>query len=352
VVAVDVPSGVEGDTGAVRGPAVVADATVTFGAPKVGDVLFPGAAHAGVLDVADIGFPPDLVRGEMQLVGAEDAAAWWPSRAVDAHKRSSGVVLVVAGSRGMPGAARLVVSGAARAGAGLVTVAAPESALAAIQAGLAEATAVHLLSTPAGGIAEDAWPGVEALLGRVDAVAVGPGLTTEDEPSAFVRRLVSASPVPVVLDADGLNAYRGRGGDLAAHEAPLILTPHAGELARLLGVDEIDEDRPGFTRKLASDVGAVVLLKGPATLIASPSEMWVSATGTSALATGGTGDVLTGMIGALAARGVEGVHAAACGAFVHGMAGRLAAGPGGEGAIASEVAAAIPAAVAALRGLA
>jgi NAD(P)H-hydrate epimerase len=352
VLAVDVPSGVEGDTGAVRGPAVVADATVTFGAPKVGDVLFPGAAHAGVLDVADIGFPPDLVRGEMQLVEAEDAAAWWPSRAVDAHKRSSGVVLVVAGSRGMPGAARLVASGAARAGAGLVTVAAPESALAAIQAGLAEATAVPLLSTPAGGIAEDAWPGVEALLGRVDAVAVGPGLTTEDEPSAFVRRLVSASPVPVVLDADGLNAYRGRGGDLAAHEAPLILTPHAGELARLLGVDEIDEDRPGLTRKLASDVGAVVLLKGPATLIASPSEMWVSATGTSALATGGTGDVLTGMIGALAARGVEGVRAAACGAFVHGMAGRLAAGPGGEGAIASEVAAAIPAAVAALRGLA
>lgn len=354
VVAVDVPSGVEGDTGAVRGPAVAADVTVTFGAPKVGIVLFPGAAHAGVVDVADIGFPPDLVRGEIQLVEAGDAAEWWPSRTAAAHKRSTGVVLVVGGSEGMPGAARLVATGALRAGAGLVTVAAPRPILPVVQSGLAEATSIPLPSTEEGTVAEAAWDDVASAVERVDAVALGPGLTTNPETMAFVRRLVSASPAPVVLDADGLNAYAGAAGDLGEHGAPLVTTPHAGELARLLSIpmDELEDDRPGVTRKLAADADAVVLLKGPATLLASRRELWVSATGTSALATGGTGDVLTGMVAALLARGVQPLRAAACAAFVHGVAGRAAARGASEGVVASEVAAAIPIALREVRGAA
>jgi hydroxyethylthiazole kinase-like uncharacterized protein yjeF len=350
IVAVDIPSGVEGDTGAVRGPAVSADLTVTFGAPKVGDVLFPGAAHAGVLEVADIGFPPDLVRGEARLIERADVAPLLTPRGPETHKRASGVVLVVAGSRRMTGAPRLVAEGAYRMGAGLVTVAVPEGILPVVQAGIPEATFLPLPEGPGGTIAE-AGADLEDL-DRFDAVALGPGLSTEGEAPAFVRRLVRDSPVPVVVDADAINAFGGRAADLARRATDAVLTPHAGEFGRLFGMpaSEVIEDRLGLARKAAAETRAVVLLKGTRTVIASPEgDVRVNPTGTSALATGGTGDVLTGAVAACLARGLSALDAATAAAHVHGLAGQVAGDRTAEGTVASDVARALPEAVRRLR---
>ncbi len=348
VVAADVPSGVEGDTGAVRGPAVHADVTVTFGAPKVGTVLYPGAAETGVLEVADIGFPPDLLGAEVGLLEDRDVRAVWPSRPPDTHKRRSGVVLVVGGSRRMTGAPRLVAAGASRAGAGLVTVAAPESALAAIQATLTEATFLPLPEGREGSVDEAAWRLLAATLGGFDAVAIGPGLSIDGTTPGLVRRLVRESPIPVVVDADAISAFAGRPGDLSRRAAPAVLTPHAGEFARLLDmpVSAVEEDRVGLARKAAAEVGCVVVLKGSRSVIAPPDgDVRINPTGGPVLATGGTGDILTGIVAALLARGVAPIDAAGAGTYVHGVAGRLAGDRTGEGTVAGDVADAVPEAV-------
>jgi ADP-dependent NAD(P)H-hydrate dehydratase / NAD(P)H-hydrate epimerase len=344
-VAVDIPSGVEGDTGLVRGPAVRADATVTFGAPKVGDVLEPGASHAGVVEVADIGFPPDLLRGDLLLVEEDDVVARLPARDPGGHKRTSGVVLVVAGSRRMTGAPRLVAESAYRAGAGLVTVAVPQGILAVVQAGMAEATFLPLPEGPEGSIAPDAWDAVAERLEGFDAVAVGPGLSTDGRTPELVRRLVGESPVPVVVDADALNAFAGAAGDLADRASDVVLTPHTGEFGRLFGIParEVLEDRVGLVRKAAQETRAVVLLKGPRSLVALPGgEVRINPTGSVALSTGGTGDVLTGAVGAFLARGLPAADAATVGAYLQGRAGELAGQKLGEGATALDVAGALP----------
>jgi ADP-dependent NAD(P)H-hydrate dehydratase / NAD(P)H-hydrate epimerase len=353
VVAVDIPSGVEGDTGAVRGPAVAADVTVTFGAPKLGTTLFPGAASAGVVEVADIGFPGDLLVAEVGLLEARDVGAVWPARDPETHKRRSGVVLAVAGSRRMTGAPRLVAAGASRAGAGLVTVAAPEGAVATIQASLDEATFLPMPEGREGSASEASWDALAPRLEGFDAVAVGPGLSMDGETPALVRRLVRESPVPLVIDADAINAFAGRAGELARRAAPAVLTPHAGEFARLFDMPaaELADDRVGLVRKAAAETGCVVLLKGSRSVIASPEgEVAINPTGTSVLATGGTGDVLTGIVAALLARGVPPFAAATAGAYVHGTAGRLAGARTGEGTVAGEVARAVPEAVRRLTG--
>ena len=348
VVAVDIPSGVEGDTGAVPGPAVRATATVTFGAPKVGDLLYPGAAHAGRVEVVDIGFPPDLVTSDLLLVEARDVRDLLPVRAPDTHKRRSGVVLVVAGSRTMTGAARLVASGAYRAGAGLVRVAVPEGILPVVQSGLAEATFVPLPEGPAGSVAAGAWDLLRTELDGVGAVAVGPGLSTAEETPAFVRRLVGESPVPVVADADAINAFAGQPGELSRRTSEVVLTPHTGEFGRLFGLSTTDvlADRVGAVRKAAAETGCVVLLKGSRTLVAEPGgRVRINPTGTSVLATGGTGDVLTGAIATFLARGLSPQDAATAGAYVHGVAGTVAGERGGDGATSGDVARALPEAI-------
>jgi hydroxyethylthiazole kinase-like uncharacterized protein yjeF len=348
VVAVDIPSGVEGDTGAVRGPAVRADVTVTFGGPKLGVLLFPGAAHAGRVEVVDIGFPPDLLFSDVILVEREDVRDIWPRRAPETHKRRSGVVLVVAGSRRMPGAPRLIAEGAYRAGAGLITVAAPRGALGVVHASVAEATSVPLPEGPAGALAAAAWDELSTRIDSFDALAVGPGLSTDQETPELVHRLVRESPVPLVIDADAINAFAGRPGDLGDRRSSAVLTPHTGEFARLFGmpVEEVVGDRVGLTRKAAAETGCVVLLKGTHTVIATPhGDVRITTTGTSVLATGGTGDVLTGVIAALLARGLDAFDAAAAGGYVHGLAGRLAGERTGEGTLSGEVARAVPEAV-------
>ena len=352
VVAVDIPSGVDGATGAVSGPAVVARATVTFGALKPGVVFLPGAALAGDVEVADIGFPVDLVVSDLFLAEPADAAALVRPRGAGSHKRSAGVVLVVAGSRAMPGAAVLATRAAYRAGAGLVTLASVPAALEVAQRSVVEATYLPLPESAAGSIPGVAWPALEERLASVDSVAIGPGLSRDDDTAGLVRRLVGASPVPVVVDADGLNAFP-EGTGLSDRRSPAVLTPHAGEFARLTGVDPegLALDRVGHAREAARAFDAVLLLKGPRTIVARPDgRTVVNPTGGPSLATGGTGDVLTGAIAASLARGLDPADAAVLGAYVHGLAGDMAAADLGDGTTAHDVVERLPAAIRSLGG--
>ncbi len=348
VVAVDIPSGVNGATGTVEGDAVRADLTVTFGAPKVGAVVLPGAELAGVVRVADIGFPQDLMVADAFLTEPADVAAILPERDIDTHKRATGVLVVVAGSREMTGAARLVARGAGRIGTGLVQVAVPEGILPIVQAGLAETTFLPLPETPEGSVALSALSTLLDRLEGADTLAIGPGLSGHEETAELVRRLVRDCPVPLVLDADGLNAFTGRAAELADRKSDAVLTPHVGEFVRLSGVSarELVEDRLTHARALAERTGAVTLLKGSRTLVTTPDGVVrINPTGGPVLATAGSGDVLTGIIGGLVARGLDPGDAASAGAYVHGLAGILAGRSSGEGTLASDIARCVPEAV-------
>ena len=344
IVAVDMASGVDGATGEVAGVAIRADLTVTFGAAKFGSVLLPGAEYAGDVRVLDIGFEEHAMPADAGMTDPVDVAAALPERPIDGHKRASGTLVVVAGSRGMPGAARLAARAAGRAGAGYVIVATPASAMAAIQADLAEAVFLPLPETASGSIAAEAIGAVAEAASGAHALAIGPGLSRDPETTAFVRSLVRESPVPVVLDADALNAFAGAHDALGDRKAEAVLTPHLGELARLVGRPV--RDRLSEARSLALAVDAVALVKGTRSVIAAPDgSVRVNPTGSPALATAGTGDVLTGTIGALLARGLEPFAAAWAGAYLHGLAGILAAGDG-EGIVAGDVADRLPDAIA------
>jgi ADP-dependent NAD(P)H-hydrate dehydratase / NAD(P)H-hydrate epimerase len=348
VVAVDIPSGVTGGTGRVEGDAVRADLTVTFGAPKVGVAIMPGAELAGVVRVVDIGFPLELMRAEAFLMEPADVAAVLPERDIDTHKRATGVVVVVAGSRDMTGAAHLVAEAAGRIGAGLVQVAVPRGILPTVQARLVETTFLSLPETPEGSVALPALGRVLDQLEGADALAIGPGLSSNAETAELVRQLVRDCPVPLVIDADGLNAFSGRAAELVDRKSDAVLTPHVGEFARLSGVSarELTEDRLTHARALSERTGAVTLLKGSRTLVATPDGVVrINPTGGPVLATAGSGDVLTGIIAGLIARGTEPADAAFAGAYVHGLAGVAAGRSSGEGTLASDIARHVPEAV-------
>jgi len=346
VVSVDIPSGVDSDTGAVRGAAVEAAVTVTFAWPKRGHFLFPGAALRGELVVVDIGIPPagvDRVDAGLVALEARDLAGML-RRAPDAHKGRMGHVWVVGGSVGKTGAPGLAALGALRAGAGLATVAAPGGL------GIEARLPLEVMTHPVGEgptWPEGAWASVSA--GRADAWVVGPGMGTSSGASALLRALLAAAARPVVLDADALNL-------LAAEGVPelgpaRVLTPHPGEAARLLGATtaEIQADRVGAVRKLCRRTGSVVVLKGAATLVTAPGErVWLVPAGNPGMATAGTGDVLAGVVGALLARGLRPFDAARLGAWVHAVAGDLAAASGIEGRLAGDLASRLPEAMATL----
>ena len=350
VVAVDIPSGVDGASGAVDGPAVWAHLTVAFGAAKVGSVLLPGAERAGTIRVIDIGLIDALAEANVGLTEPGDVAVTLPRRPRDGHKRTSGVLLVVAGSRTMTGAPALVARAAGRVGAGLVVVAAPVDAMPAVQARVAEAVFEPLPQAADGAVALGALETVLEAAGRATAMAVGPGLGRSEESARLVRELVRRSPVPLVLDADGLNAFEGDAELLRRRDVELVLTPHDGEFARLMGSAVADaSDRIAAARGLAMCADAVALLKGARTVIAAPEGMArVNPTGGPALSTAGTGDVLTGTIGALLARGGGGLDAATAGAFIHGLAGTLAGRSLGEGTLAGDVIERLPDAMSAV----
>jgi NAD(P)H-hydrate epimerase len=353
VVSVDIPSGVHGESGMVGGgDPVWAAVTVVCGVLKPGVVFQPGAERAGRVEIADIGFPRDLVRSELQLVEAADVAGWLPlPRSPIAHKRSS-VVLVVAGSADMTGAASLCSTAAYRAGAGMVTLASTPQVIDVARQRVPEATFLPLPATDTGCIDASGWEALRERLTGVDAVAIGPGLGRHESTRRLIRHVVRESPAPLVVDADGLNAFAGEAWAIAERASDAVLTPHAGEFARLMDLGDEAGDSVELVRKSSRTTGCVVLLKGARTLVAVPTGgVRVNPTGGPALATAGTGDVLTGTLAALLARGIgrAPADAAIAAAYVHGLAGDLATERRGEGTVASYVADLLPEAIAVVR---
>lgn len=320
VVSADIPSGVDGATGRVLGCAVQAAETVTFHRPKPGHLLFPGRALTGHLTVADIGIPPQLDDAPGPDV-LEDADLRLPARAQDAHKGTCGHLLIVAGSRGMAGAAVLCAQGALRAGAGLVTAACAQEVLPVLQAQAFCAMAAAL-PTRDGALAPEAGGPLGELMRGKQALCVGPGLSQRPGVLEAIRAALE-SDLPKVIDADALNLMASSGLRPGANT---VVTPHPGEAARLLGVPvgEVTDDPAGAARTLSQRLGAVVLLKGGTTVIAHDGGMAFMAQGTPALATGGSGDVLAGVLGALLCQGLEPAQAARMAALWHARAGRRA----------------------------
>ena len=369
VVAVDIPSGIQSDSGMTMEPYVRADLTVTMTAPKPGNILAPAAEANGRLVVASIGTPAGLVEevvsgtcgdggGEMELVEISVVRRWLCTleRSSDTHKGAVGNVLLIAGSPGRTGAAALTAGAVLRAGAGLVTVATPASALPLLVSQAdAEVMTLPLSETTPGAISEQSWEELVPLLGVSDIIAVGPGIRS-NEPAArnFIRRVVENRRQPVIIDADGLNAIAPWPEDLHGTTVhPIIVTPHPGEMARLTGrrTAEIQADRVGAARDLARRQGIIVVLKGSRTVIADPSgRVYINPTGNPGMATAGSGDVLTGLLaGLLAQRPDPAIQGVVAGVWLHGLAGDLAAGQyGPRSVIASEIGEMIGAAMCAI----
>ena len=355
VVSADVPSGLFADGGAVGGPAVRASVTVAFGAPKPCHVLTPASGFCGRVVVADIGIPRATLEQNARhlwLAEASDARLLLPARPLESHKADFGRLAIVAGSRGKAGAAVLAARGALRAGAGLVTVFCAESIEDLVVAALPEAMTFGLPETGGALAARGARPLLGALAG-FDAAVIGPGLGVSAETRLFLEKVLVAARLPVLADADALNAFAGRAGFFGKRRGPTVLTPHPGEAARLLSTTSggIQSDRLGAARRLAKKTRAVVILKGSHSLVAEPSGgVAVNPTGSPLLAAPGSGDVLSGIVGALLAGGLGPREAAVAGAWLHGAAAdSLAPRLGDAGLLAHEVADAVPVVRAALR---
>lgn len=343
-VSVDLPSGLHGSRPDAPGPHIRADLTVTFAAPKLAHVLPPASEAVGELMVADLGIPPELVEGAEEEGGAlhllvgEELAGLLPGREAGTHKGDYGHALIVAGSPGKAGAAVLAARAAVRSGAGLVTVAVPEPILGVVDLGSVESMTLPLPAAGSGQIAGTAAGRVlQAAEGKA-VLAMGPGLGQDEEAAEAIRTIALEVPLPLVLDADGINAFADRAGELADREYETVLTPHPGELGRLLGIStaEVQADRIGAARRAAAETGAVVVLKGHRTLVATPEgELHVNPTGNPGMASGGTGDVLTGTIAGLLAQDLDALDAALLGVYLHGSAGDLVAAELGEVALAA-----------------
>lgn len=329
VVAVDVPSGVDASTGEVAGTAVRAAVTVTFGTYKPGLLVDPGAGHAGVVELVDIGLGPYLPEPQAVAPRSADVAAILPCPAAESDKYRRGVVGVLAGSETFTGAAVLTVGGAVRGGAGMVRFASVRPVVELVRQRWPEAVTT---------VVEPGGTGLAAV-GRVQAWVVGPGIGT-DQRARELLTAVLGTDLPVLVDADGLTVLAQHRDLLRRPRGATVLTPHAGELARLLGVDraEVEARRLRYARGAAAELGATVLLKGSTTLVTEVDRpVRVNPTGTPWLATAGTGDVLSGLIGALLAGGLAALEAATAGAYLHGLAARRAVAgaldvPGGPGA--------------------
>ena len=356
VVAVDVPSGLGADAPGPAGACVRATLTCTMALPKPSLLLYPGAAFAGEVRVVDIGAPRALLESPdlpLSLLDPADAAAAFPPRDPAAHKGTYGHLLVIAGSAGKSGAAALCAMAGLRMGAGLVTLAAPEGLHDTLAARHSEVMVEPLPQTARRALARAALPRLRALLEGKTAVALGPGLSTDEETVEVVRALVAEVRLPMVVDADGLNAFAGRMAMLSQAPGPRILTPHPGEAGRLLGMarETLLRDRLALVPDVARTHSVHLVLKGARTLVADPKgSLAINPTGNSGMASGGTGDLLTGMIGGLLARGVEPGLAARAGVYLHGLAGDLAArAQGPEALVAGDLLAHCGAAIRALR---
>lgn len=349
VVAVDIPSGLDSDSGKPLGCCLRAEVTVTYGLAKPGQLLQPGVEYVGRLEVVDIGIPKEMVAGAglgIELLERSDVAPLLPPRRAGSHKGTFGHLLVLAGSQGKTGAALLAAQGALRSGVGLVTLGVPQLLNPIFEASLLEAMTVPLASEYF--LGADDYAAIASALPGKEAVVLGPGLGTEPETADLVLRLYREVGVPMVVDADALNIIGQSPPASVAPAGPRVLTPHPGEMARLTGLTTraIQAGRLEIASAYAREKGVVLLLKGAATVIAAPDgRLAINSTGNPGMACGGMGDILAGVIGALLAQGVAAWEAACVGAFVHGLAAdRLARARSRGGFLASEVAAELPAA--------
>jgi ADP-dependent NAD(P)H-hydrate dehydratase / NAD(P)H-hydrate epimerase len=355
IVAVDTPSGLPSDGEAATGPVLQSHWTVTFTAPKIGQLIAPQAGCCGQLAVREIGSPAALVeevgKGSLRWAGPDEFAGLPLIRAAQSHKGTFGHVLLVGGSVGKTGAAILAGQSALRGGAGLVTVATPEPALPVVAGAQAEFMTGPLPATPVGTIDVSAIRSgrFAELLEGITVLAVGPGIGQHPETQKFIRGIVADTALPIVLDADGLNAFAGRGDVLEKKKTKsLVITPHPGEMARLMGssIPQVQQDRAKTASEAAKRWNVCVVLKGFHTIIAAPDgQTFVNTTGNPALAKGGSGDVLTGLLGALIAQfGIDDLaRVVALGVYLHGRAADLLSEQSdASGVLAGEVAQAIP----------
>ncbi|MYC76310.1 NAD(P)H-hydrate dehydratase [Candidatus Poribacteria bacterium] len=361
ILSVDLPSGLDADTGHPLGTCVRADRTITIGLPKRGLLMYPGAELAGKLEVADIGFPEQVVDAQNIKVNwttAAQASQWMPPRPASSHKGSYGRVLVVAGSTGMTGAAALASEAALRAGAGLVTLAIPKHLNPILEGLLPEVMTLPLPETDAGSLAASATASILEFAKKTKSIlAIGPGLSQHPETVSFVHQLIrehreSGLALRMVIDADGLNALAHASEIISLLNSETVLTPHPGEMARLTKtlVPTLERDRIGTAQQFASEHGVTLVFKGAPTVTSTPNgHLWVNSTGNPGMATGGMGDVLTGIIAGLMAQGISSESAAALGVYLHGLSGDIAAERlGMHGLTASDVLKTVPQAISSL----
>ena len=353
VVAIDIPSGVDATSGHAEQPSIQAELTITLAVSKMGLALEPGRSHAGEIEVVDIGIPPDVVTSTAPRMLVADLAwarSLLPPRPSDAHKGSMGRVLVVGGSAGMMGAIAMASEAVLRAGAGYSIAAVPASCVDVLESRVVEVVKRGMPETAARTLGMAALEPILEEAMRADVVAIGPGASRHPETEELLRALVARIEGPMILDADALNAFEGRG--LKRSHGPLIVSPHFGEAARLTGgtTADVARDPAAWARGFAAQSGAIVCLKSTPMIVAAPSEpLLLNASGNPGMATAGAGDVLTGTIAGLLAQGLDAPEAAALGCAVHGLAGDVAARRQGmRGMTAPDILAALPAALLAL----
>jgi len=352
VFAVDIPSGLNSDTGQVCGACIRARATATFAFAKTGHKIHPGLQHTGALNIVDIGIPPAIVEEVMPrqwLLTRERIQSCITPRMPDAHKGRTGHLLVVAGSPGKTGAAAMTSIAALRSGAGLVTLGIAETLNAVLESQVLEAMTAPLPETQPGVLGESAFESIKNLMAGKKCVAIGPGLGQAVKTQKLVRKIVKFSSIPLVVDADGLNNLAGQAQILKSARAPVILTPHPGEMARLLdtNAEAVQRDRIKCARDFAAGFKVHVILKGACTVIAHPDgRVFINPTGNAGMASGGMGDVLTGIIAGLITQGHSPEDACRAGVYLHGAAAdSLVETIGPYGYLASEVMDAIPGAI-------
>lgn len=328
IVAIDIPSGLNANTGKPLGTAIRATLTVTLGLPKVGLLVSPGTEYVGTLKIIDIGIPKNLVEEEklqVHLLEEEEIYQFLSvPRRPDTHKGDYGHLLVIAGSVGKTGAAAMVCEAALRMGAGLVTLAIPKSLNPIMEMKLTEVMTEPMPETPKQTLSLKAFNSLLRLCENKKAVVIGPGLGTFKETQSLILKLIRAIDLPMIIDADGLNALATQPKTLPVNNRSLILTPHPGEMARLIHSTgkEVQEDRIGVCRNFSLSTHTYLVLKGYRTLIGTPKgEIYINPTGNSGLATGGTGDVLSGMIGGLVCQGFDLLSSLQASVYLHGLAG-------------------------------
>lgn len=334
VVAIDVPSGLNADTGVAEGDAVKADLTVTMGLPKRGLIEPRAADYVGRIEVIDIGIPPELIENthsDLELITAQDLSLLFPRRHRGSHKGSFGHLLIIGGASGYSGAIAMAARAATRSGVGLVTTVVPRSIAPIVASQVPEAMIHAAEETEAGSLSANCWPAWRERIKAFSAVLVGPGLTRHDNAASLAARILQDCQVPLVMDADALNAFEGRAGDLRrerAENGTLVITPHPGELGRLMGcaAADIQADRFKAAMEAADKTGSVVIVKGAGTLVArSGRKLHINMTGNPGMASGGSGDVLAGLLGGILAQGFFPFNAAQAAVFLHGKAGDEAA---------------------------